>query len=165
MSKRIVIIVGLVAVGIAAALAFRGRSQPDGHIRISGNIELTQVNIAFKIAGKLIERAVDEGDVVKKGMVVARLDKDQLLRQRDREQAALAQAQSQLVQAGTTVEWTKQSQASDLDQRRADLSQAQARLRELEAGSRPQEIKESSAAVEAARTAAVAAQNDWERAQ
>ena len=39
--------------------------------------------------------------------MVARLDKDQLLRQRDWEQAALAQAQSQLVQAGTTVEWTK----------------------------------------------------------
>ena len=165
MSKRMIVIVALVAVGIAIALAFRTRNQPDNRIRISGNIELTQVNIAFKISGKLIERAVDEGDVVKKGMVVARLDKDQLLRQRDREQAALAQARSQLVQAGTTVEWTKQSQASDLDQRRADLSQAQARLRELEAGSRPQEIKESSAAVEAAQTAAVAAQKDWERAQ
>jgi HlyD family secretion protein len=165
MSKRIVVIVALAAVGIAVALAFRTRSQPDGRIRISGNMELTQVNIAFKVSGKLIERAVDEGDVVKKGMVVARLDKDQLLRQREREQAALAQAQSQLAEAGTTVEWTRQSQASDLDQRRADLSQAQARLRELEAGSRPQEVKESSAAVEAARAAAEAAQKDWERAQ
>ena len=165
MSKRMIVIVALAAVGIAVALAFRTRSQPDNRIRISGNIELTQVNIAFKISGKLIERAVDEGDVVKKGIVVARLDKDQLLRQREREQAALAQAQSQLAQAGTTVEWTKQSQAHDLDQRRADLSQAQAHLRELEAGSRPQEIQESSAAVEAARTAAVQAQKDWERAQ
>src|ERR1700736_4102425 len=165
MSKRMIVIVALAVVGIAVALAFRTRSQPDNRIRISGNIELTQVNIAFKISGKLIERAVDEGDVVKKGMVVARLDKDQLLRQREREQAALAQAQSQLAEAGTTVEWTKESQAHDLDQRRADLSQAQARLRELEAGSRPQEIKESSAAVEAAQTAAVAAQKDWERAQ
>jgi HlyD family secretion protein len=165
MSKRMIVIVVLAAVGIAVALAFRTRSQPDGRIRISGNIELTQVNIAFKISGKLIERAVDEGDVVKKGMVVARLDKDQLLRQREREQAALAQAQSQLAEAGTTVEWTKQSNASDIDQRRAELSQAQAHLRELEAGSRPQEIKESSAAVEAARTASVAAEKDWERAQ
>jgi HlyD family secretion protein len=165
MSKRIIVIVALAVVGIAAALAFRTRSQPDNVIRISGNIELTQVNIAFKISGKLIERAVDEGDVVKKGMVVARLDKDQLLRQREREQAALAQAQSQLTEAGTTVEWTRQSNASDLDQRRADLAQAQAHLRELEAGSRPQEIQESSAAVEAARTAAVQAQKDWERAQ
>src|SRR5579859_6853220 len=138
MSKRTIVIVALAAVGIAVALAFRTRSQPDNVIRISGNIELTQVNIAFKISGKLIERAVDEGDVVKKGIVVARLDKDQLLRQREREQAALAQAQSQLAEAGTTVEWTKQSNAHDLDQRRADLAQAQAHLRELEAGSRPQ---------------------------
>ena len=165
MSKRIIVIVALAAVGIAVALAFRTRNQPDGRIRISGNIELTQVNIAFKVSGRLIERAVDEGDIVKKGIVVARLDKDQLMRQREREQAALAQAQSQLAEAGTTVEWTRQSQASDLDQRRADLSQAQARLRELEAGSRPQEVKESSAAVESARAAAEAAQNDWERGQ
>src|SRR5260370_26877398 len=151
MSKRIIIILALAAAGIAAALAFRNRSQPDGRIRISGNIELTQVNIAFKVSGKLIERAVDEGDIVKKGMIVARLDRDQLQRQREREQAALAEAQSQYAQAGTTVEWTRQSQASDLDQRRADLAQAAARLRELEAGSRPQEVKESSAAIEAAR--------------
>jgi HlyD family secretion protein len=160
-----IVIVALAAVGIAVALAFRTRSQPDNRIRISGNIELTQVNIAFKVSGKLIERAVDEGDAVKKAMVVARLDQDQLLRQREREQAALAQAQSQYTQAGTTVEWTRESQASDLDQRRADLAQAQAKLRELEAGSRPQEIKESSAAVEAARTTAVTAEKDWERAQ
>ena len=165
MTKKIVITAVLVAVGIAGALAFRSRSQPDNRILISGNIELTQVNIAFKISGKLIERTVDEGDVVKKGMVVARLDREQLERQLQREQAQLAELQSQLTQAGTTVEWTRQSQATDLEQRRADLSLAQARLREMEAGSRPQEIKESSAAVEAARTESERAQKDWDRAQ
>jgi HlyD family secretion protein len=165
MSKRIVIIVVLVAVGIAAALAFRGRSQPDGHIRISGNIELTQVNIAFKISGKLIERAVDEGDAVKKGMIVARLDRDQPLQQRDRERASLDQAQAQVAQASTTIEWTRESLASDLEQRRADLSQAHARLRELEAGSRPQEIREARAAVEAAAAEDERARKDYERGQ
>src|SRR5882672_10485598 len=165
MSKRIIIIVAVVAVGIAAALAFRGRSQPDGHIRISGNIELTQVNIAFKISGKLIERAVDEGDTVRKGMVVARLDQDQPLQQRDRERASLAQAQAQEAQATTTIEWTRESLASDLEQRRADLSQAHARLRELEAGSRPQEIQEARAAVEAAAAENERARKDYERAQ
>src|SRR5262252_6829822 len=115
MSKRIAIITILIAVGIAAALAFRVRSQPDHHIRISGNIELTQVNIAFKISGKLIERAVDEGDPVKKGMVVARLDRDQPLQQRDRERASLDQAQAQVAQASTTIAWTRESLASDLE--------------------------------------------------
>ena len=165
MSKRIIIILVLAAVGIAAALAFRGRKQDDGHIRISGNIELTQVNIAFKVSGRLIERAVDEGDVVKKGMVVARLDQDQPLQQRDREQASLAQTQAQAAQASTTIEWTRESLASDLEQRRADLSQAQARLRELEAGSRPQEIQEARAAVESAAAESERARKDFERAQ
>ncbi len=166
MTKRTIIILVLAGAGIAGALAFRSlHSKPDNRIRISGNIELQQVNIGFKVSGRLIERAVDEGDLVKKGMVLARLDRDQLLRQRDREVAALAQAQSQSAQAATTVEWTRESQASDLDQRRADLNAAQARLRELEAGSRPQEIQESSAAVEAARAESERTQKDWERAQ
>src|SRR5713226_2885349 len=114
MSKSTIVIIALVGLGAAGALAFRGfRAAPDNRIRISGNIELTQVNIAFKVSGKLIERAVDEGDTVKKGQILARLDREQSLRQRDREVAALAQTQSQLAQASTTVEWTKQSQSSD----------------------------------------------------
>lgn len=166
MSKKTTLIIAILAVlGLVAALAFHRRGRPDDRIRVSGNIELTQVNIAFKVAGRLIERAVDEGDTVKRGQIVARLDRDQLLRQRDRESAALTEADSLLAQAGTTVEWTRRSQASDLEQRRAELAQAQARLRELEAGSRPQEVQESGAAVAAARTESERAKKDWERAQ
>src|SRR5450631_4230131 len=142
MNKKVILIV-IAVLGVAGAFAYRNfHSQPDNTIRISGNIELTQVNVAFKVSGKLIERAVDEGDAVKKGMVVARLDREQLLRQRESAQASLEQAESQLAQASTTVTWTEQSQASDLSLRRADLASAQAHLKELEAGSRPQEIQE-----------------------
>jgi HlyD family secretion protein len=166
MKKRIVVIIVLAGLAVAGALAFRSfRNPPDNNIRISGNIELTQVNIAFKVSGRLIERAVNEGDAVKKGMVIARLDQDQLLRQRDREQATLAQAQAQRAQAATTVEWARESTSSDLAQRRADLNQAQARLNELEAGSRPQEVQEARAAVESARAEADRTRKDWERAQ
>ena len=67
-------------------------------IRISGNIELTEVNIAFKTAGKLVERTVDEGAPVRKGMVIARLDQEQLRHQYERAQATLASAESRRVQ-------------------------------------------------------------------
>ena len=36
-------------------------------ILVSGNLELTQVDLSFKIAGRMMERTVDEGDWVKKG--------------------------------------------------------------------------------------------------
>ena len=120
---------------------------PDDRIVVSGNIELTEVNIAFKTPGKLIERTVDEGDAVKKGQLIARLDRDQLEAQRDRETAALQSAQSQLAQAETSLAWEKETLAGDMEQRQADLASNQARLLELKNGSRPQEVQESSAAV------------------
>ena len=69
MKKRIaVVIVVLLLVG-AGVIFFSRRTDRDSanSIIVSGNIELTEVNIAFKTAGRLIERTVDEGDPVKKG--------------------------------------------------------------------------------------------------
>ena len=119
---------------------------PDNRIMVSGNIELTEVNIAFKTAGRLIERTVDEGDAVKKGQVVARLDRDQLVAQRDRAGGrALASAEEQLAQAETSLEWEKANLAGDVEQRKADLASNESRLPELKNGSRPQEIQECAA--------------------
>jgi len=82
MKKKLIPVVVLAVVAVVVLIGARswfhggdGRS-----IRVSGNIELTEVNIGFKIPGKLIERRVDEGDRVTAGMLLARLDKDQLLR-------------------------------------------------------------------------------------
>ena len=108
MKKRIVLILVLVAAAGAAIWAYRGTNRPPSNrIVVSGNIELTEVNIAFKTAGRLIERTVDEGDAVKKGQVIARLDRDQLSAQRERETAGLASSNDQLAQARTSLEWQR----------------------------------------------------------
>jgi HlyD family secretion protein len=166
MKKRLpILIVLLVAAGVAI-YAFRTNTRtPPNRIVVSGNIELTEVNIAFKTAGKLIERTVDEGDSVKKDQVIARLDRDQLLAQRDRETASLASAESQLAQAQTALEWQKQTLAGDIEQRRGDLAANEARLAELRNGSRPQEKLDAQATVEAAQAEVDRAQKDWDRAQ
>src|ERR1017187_6590801 len=166
MKKRILIIVLILAAAGAAVWAFRGMPKtPDNRLLISGNIELDEVTIAFKTAGRLIERTVDEGDAVKKGQVVARLDRDQLLAQRDRQAADLASAQAQLAQAQTSLEWERANLAGDLEQRKADLDSNESRLQELKNGSRPQEIQESRAAVEAAQSELDRAKRDWDRSQ
>jgi HlyD family secretion protein len=166
MKKRIIWIVLLLAAAGAAYYFYRDAHRtPSDRIEVSGNIELTEVNIAFKTPGKLIERTVDEGDAVKKGQLIARLDRDQLMAQKDRETAALQLAQSQLAQAETSLAWEKETLAGDVEQRQADLASNQARLLELKNGSRPQEVQESSAAVQAAQSEMDRAKNDWDRAQ
>ena len=149
---------------LAAAPACR-HADTNGRIMVSGNIELTQVDIAFKTPGKLIERTVDEGDKVAKGQVIARLDQDQLQRQREREQAALETARAQLAQSETGLQWQRATLHADLDLRRADVNAAEAKLLELKNGSRPQEVQEAKAAVEAAQSEFDRAQKDWQRAQ
>ncbi len=165
MNRKLLIPVVVVAAAAAGWLVWRNLGNNNDRILISGNIELTEVDIAFKTAGKLVERAVAEGQEVQAGQVVARLDREQLERQREAQLAALAAAESQLAQARTAARWQKEAVAADLEARRAELGAAGARLQELRAGSRPQEIREARAAVAAARSEFERASSDWERAQ
>jgi HlyD family secretion protein len=166
MKKRILIILAVVAVAVAGVYAYRGANKPpENRIVVSGNIELTEVNIAFKTAGRLIERTVDEGDSVKKGQVIARLDRDQLVAQRDREVAGLESAESQLAQAKTALEWEKDTLAADIEQRAGDLASNEARLAELKNGARPQEKLDAQAAVDSAQSEVERSKKDWDRAQ
>jgi len=166
MKKWLIVIVLLVAAGAAGMYAWRGSSRETANrVVISGNIELTEVNIAFKTAGQLIERNMDEGDAVKKGQVVARLDRGQLTAQREREDAGEQSAVSQLAQAQTSLEWQRSTLAADLDQKRADLASMEARLAEMKNGARPQEKLDAKAAVDAASSEVDRAKKDWDRAQ
>ena len=164
--KKIIILILLIA---AAAGGYwwserRGRNSDD-RLLISGNIELTQVDMSFKVPGKLIELNVDEGSFVKKGMVIARIDREQVERQRNRDEAGVTGAESQYQQMETSIQWQRQTLESDIALRRAEQRAAQAQLDQLLAGARPQEIQQSRAAVADAKAQHDQAQADWGRAQ
>ena len=166
MKKKAIIPVILLAGGAAAYVAFRGNGEHDpNRILLSGNIEMTQVNVGFKSSGQLVELNVREGDSVRTGQVLARLDRDQLLQQKAAAEAALATAQAQLAQAGTAAEWQRRTVSGDIQARTAEVSALEAQLDALRTGSRPQEIQEAQAAVSAARSELDRASRDWERAQ
>jgi HlyD family secretion protein len=158
-------IIVVLAVGGLSLLLWSRRSRDDGKVRLSGNMELTQVDISFKVPGKLTELAVKEGDRVKKGQLIARIDPLQIQRQKEREQAGVESAQSALAQIGTSVSWQKATLEGDLELRRAEVRQAQAMLDNLLAGSRPQEIQQAEATLADARAQQAQASQDWERAQ
>ncbi|HMK64524.1 MAG TPA: biotin/lipoyl-binding protein, partial [Thermodesulfobacteriota bacterium] len=76
MKKKIIIPVLLViALLVGAMLFFRKSGTPTGEgIKVSGNMEITAVAVSFKIPGRVEQRLVSEGETVKMGQVIARLD-------------------------------------------------------------------------------------------
>lgn len=157
--KRLAILGG--AVVLATALAFRyidGRAGngPDT-IRVSGNIEVTDAEVSFKIPGRVEERLVSEGELVKQGQVVARLDKTELA-----QEAALRAAEVQAVQA-VLAELLAGSRPEEIAQAEASARRAQARLDELLAGSRPQEVAAAEAVFRSAAADAQRAEADYGR--
>jgi HlyD family secretion protein len=166
MKKRIVIILLVVALGVGGYLWYTGAFTPKGnHILVSGNLELTQVDLSFKVAGRLVERRVDEGNWVKQGDLIARLDPVELQRTNVRDKALVIGAKSNYDQLVTSIEFQKSTLESDIAARVAELNQAQAKLDTLLNGSRQQEIQQSEAAVNDSKAQLEFARLDWDRSQ
>jgi HlyD family secretion protein len=166
MKKRIILISLLAVVGVGAWMWQSGRfNKPSNRILVSGNLELTLVDISFKIAGRMTERLVDEGAWVKKRDLIARLDPIQLQQQTMRDRALVSGAQSSYDQLVTGIAYQKATLESDIAAKNAELSAAQAKLEQLLNGSRKQEIQQAEAAVSDAKAQLEFARADWERMQ
>jgi HlyD family secretion protein len=155
MRKRPVILIPIILIIIGITfyfVFFRKTANPD-EIKVSGNIEATESQIAFKIPGRLLERDVDEGSEVKKDQLIAKLDaKDQEI------SVSQAEANVSLAQA-TLDELLAGSRPEDIARSRAAVSQAQARLNELKNGTRVQDIASAQSDVDRAEAAVQSAQS------
>lgn len=89
--KRIrILIVGLVAVtGLAAYFVPRFLDNRDNGMLASGTVEATEAQLGFQAAGRIENVGAHEGDTVKQGQVLARLDTRET-------EARLAQAKAQI---------------------------------------------------------------------
>lgn len=65
---------------ISALLLIAGcnRNLENGPLKLTGTVETTTVVVSFKVPGRLKERLVDEGQQVRAGQIVARLEDDEL---------------------------------------------------------------------------------------
>lgn len=165
MKKIVIIFLILAAAGFAVYKFGLEKSSDPNLLVLSGNIELTKVDLSFKSAGRIAELLVDEGDEVKKGQVIARLDTRESEQALRRERAAVEAASSSVTQLRTSITFQRESIASDVELKKADVKQAEARLSELVAGSRPQELEQARAAAAETEIQNKLAQADWERAQ
>ena len=150
MPRPIRLILLIVLIAVAVVVTYRVVNKEAGGekevIRLSGNIEVTDVEVSFKISGKVKERLVSEGEMVKAGDVVARLESVDL-----EQEVSIRRAEVQGAEADL-AELLAGSRPEEIAREKAAVEKARSDLDELLAGSRPEEISASEATVKRART-------------
>jgi HlyD family secretion protein len=164
MKKRLTIAATVVLAGGAALYAWqslRPHGLPEGFASSNGRIEATEIDVAAKIAGRIREILVKEGDLVAAGQVLARMDTDVLRAQRREAEAQLKEALIAVETAKLVVaqrEAEKLAAQSLVEQRAAELDAAQKRFvrtepLEKEQAVTPQQVDDDRARVHAGRAA------------
>jgi len=89
--ERIVVFgaLALIAAIVYSVFFIYNKHENKTHLKVSGNIDGNDVRISFRVNGQIEELLVDEGYVVKKGDIVARLKKDELGRLLEQAEASL----------------------------------------------------------------------------
>lgn len=169
----IAVVALVVAAGITAWLVLRPPALPEGIASANGRIEATEIDIAAKIAGRIEAILVDEGEFVRAGQALARMDTAVLQAQR-REAEAERQRARIAVETAESLVTQRQAEANAaralIAQREAELDAARkrfARTRELAAKGAVSEaqLDDDRAAAEAARAAVAASQAQAAAAQ
>jgi len=91
-----ILIAILVAIAYSATLFIINRSTHNHKaIKVSGNIEGDDVRISFRVQGQIEQLLFDEGMVIRAGDIVAKLNKDELSKQKAEAEAELKLAEAE----------------------------------------------------------------------
>ncbi len=134
--KRVIPIAAAIVLVLFGAWYFLLRGDgPDGPLDASGTVEATDAQLGFQAAGRIDTILVLEGDRVKAGQELARLDQAELTARRQQAAAQLAAAQATLteLERGSRTEEVQQGrdQLTAADQRLADAQRDLDRTKRL----------------------------------
>ncbi|KSM49046.1 HlyD family secretion protein [Pseudomonas aeruginosa] len=171
--SRALVVAALLGVGVLVWQVSRPTGLGEGFASGNGRIEATEVDVAAKLPGRVAEIKVDEGDFVKAGEIVARMDTQVLEAQLAQAQAQVRQAENAKLTATSLVaqrESEKSTAQAVVAQRQAELTAAQKRFTRTEAlvkrNALPQQqldddratLQSAQAALSAARSQVISAQ-------
>ncbi|PTX91453.1 HlyD family efflux transporter periplasmic adaptor subunit [Opitutus sp. ER46] len=137
----------------------RSRVDPNGARVLSGNIEVVDAQLGFKIAGRIAQRPVFEGDPVKVGQLVAQLDDIEQKQQLALRRAELAAAEAALaeLEAGSRPQEIAAAAAAlrsaeaERDRARVDFKRQQELLQQAAISTREHDTAEAQLKVAEAR--------------
>jgi HlyD family secretion protein len=108
---------------------YRSEHEP---LVLQGNVDIRGVDLGFRVSGRIAEVLKDEGDAVKAGELLARIDKEPYENELAQAKAAEAQARAALSQSKATLAQAKADadlkragyRSEEIDQARAARAQA-----------------------------------------
>ncbi len=181
-TRKLIPVLAILALAVAGYYGWRMLSDTGpgaGFVSGNGRIEATEVDVATKLAGRVQDVLVAEGDFVAAGQPLARMQIDTLQAQREEARAQHQQAINNAASASAQIaqrESDKLAAEAVVAQRESELDAARRRLARSETLSREgassiQELdddrarmRSAQAAVNAARAQVKAAQAAMERA-
>lgn len=132
MNRMVLIMLGALALMAGGYVYVRTAANqgPDSSLRISGNIEAHESVVSFKVQGRIMELPVQEGQYVKQGDLLARLDDDDYRQQVSVDEATVGmrKAELELSVAGSRVQEIQVAKQTLIDAR-ADLELKRAEFR------------------------------------
>ena len=149
------------AVSVAAAagaLAFSWPfGGPDAALRLPGTVETQEVRLGSKTGGRVAEVLVAEGDLVRPGQVLVRLEAPELEAQQRQAEGNLRAAEAELEKARSGPRPEEKEAA------REAVAAAEAHWRRLQKGPRDEEVRQAEADLDAAEAELRLAHQKFER--
>jgi HlyD family secretion protein len=128
--KRAILLLLLLA--IAVAIWWEQRPRPQTLV-LTGTVDGNEVVVGSKITGRIVSLAVDDGQRVKAGDLIAVLDQDELRADQGAAGHAIAQARASAQQSVAQTELLEKTLPTKVRQAQAQMAQAQAQLRQAQA--------------------------------
>jgi HlyD family secretion protein len=122
----IIVLVVLTIAVLSYYRSHRGDAGIDGSLRLYGNMDLREVALSFMVRDRIVEELVDEGNEVKKGQLLARLDPVRF-------QAAVNQLRGERQQAKEKLAaLVNGTRPQEIQKVRADVAAAEAAFKNAE---------------------------------
>jgi multidrug resistance efflux pump len=162
MKRRVILLTLIVAVAFAIWWEERPRPQT---LVLTGTVDGNEVVVGSKITGRIVSLAVDDGQRVNAGDLIAVLDQDELRADQGAAGHAIAQARANTRQAAAQTELLEGTLPTKVQQASAQVEQTQAQLQQNEAqvAQAQAQAQQSQAQVAQTQAALAKAQDNFNR--
>ena len=167
MKKIVVIVIVLLILG--GGIFFfvkKDREKKDvvvNYIETSGTLEVIETDCSFKIAGKIVELPILEGDSIKKGQFIGRLSSQSIDQEIAVQKSSIDTIKAQFPKIDIQINQTDISVKKEIENAKIKVDETYARYESIKSGSRDEEITRAEHLVDQTEHVLLNAKKNYER--